>query len=160
MALFKYRNLMDLKFWLVPTGDWFGWFHWFHHFFGQYLCYHLESFQILLTGDRSYHYLKDATLFALLSDKSAEIFKCKYSKNWNLPPGCLPHGVFICKWGRSDVTQLICIWKQTWGSVLAMRPVWRIGKYFNFLPLISQRSYQITSQMRWHPLGTDKTLLQ
>ena len=34
---------------------------------------------------RSYQYLQDATLFALLSDKSAEIFKSKYLKNWNSP---------------------------------------------------------------------------
>ena len=42
----------------------------------------------------------------------------------------------------------------------AMRPVWRIGQYSNFHPLISQHSYQITSQMRWHPLAPDKTFLQ
>ena len=29
-------------------------------------------FKILLTGDRSYQYLKDATSFGLLSNKSAE----------------------------------------------------------------------------------------
>ena len=37
------------------------------------LCYQLESYQILLTGERSYQGLKDATLFSLISDKSAEI---------------------------------------------------------------------------------------
>ena len=40
--------------------------------FGQYLCYQLEFYQILLTEDRSYQYLQVATLFGLLSDKSAE----------------------------------------------------------------------------------------
>ena len=42
----------------------------------------------------------------------------------------------------------------------AMRPVWRIGQDSNFPPLISQHSYQITSQTRWHPLAPDKTFLQ
>ena len=39
-------------------------------------------------------------------------------------------------------------------------PVWRIQFQSNFPPVISQCSYQITSQMRWHPLATDKTFLQ
>ena len=33
----------------------------------------------LLTGERSYQGLKDATLFGLISDKSAEILGSKYS---------------------------------------------------------------------------------
>ena len=41
-----------------------------------------------------------------------------------------------------------------------MQPVWRIGQNLNFPPLISQRSYQISSQTRWHPLAPDKTFLQ
>ena len=41
-----------------------------------------------------------------------------------------------------------------------MRPVWRIGQNSNFSPLISQHSYQISSQTRWHPLAPDKTFLQ
>ena len=44
-----------------------------------FLCYQLEFYQIILTGERSYQWLKDATLFALLSDKSTERFKSKYS---------------------------------------------------------------------------------
>ena len=47
------------------------------------ICYQLEFFQTLQREYRSCQYLQDATLFALLSDKSAEIFKWKYSKNWN-----------------------------------------------------------------------------
>ena len=42
--------------------------------FPRFLCYHLEFFQILLTGDGSYQYLKDATSFGFLSDKSAKQF--------------------------------------------------------------------------------------
>ena len=38
----------------------------------QFLSYQLESYQILLTGERSYQGLKDATSFGLISDKSAE----------------------------------------------------------------------------------------
>ena len=41
-----------------------------------------------------------------------------------------------------------------------MQPVWRIGQNSNFPPLISQHSYQISSQTRWHPLAPDKTFLQ
>ena len=33
------------------------------------------------------------------------------------------------------------------------------GENLNIPPLISQHSYQISSQMRWHPLATDKTYL-
>ena len=108
---------------------------------------------------RSYQYLQDATWISFLSDKSTEILGSKYSDFCNSP--CWPpgqHGVFICKWGRSDVTRLICIWTRSY--VLAMWPVWRIGKYLNFPPLISQGSYQISSQMRWHPLAPDKTFLK
>ena len=42
----------------------------------------------------------------------------------------------------------------------AMQPVWRIGNYSNFSPLISQPFYQITSQKQWHPLAPDETFLQ
>ena len=42
----------------------------------------------------------------------------------------------------------------------AMQPVWRIGQNYNISTLISQCSYQITSQMRLHPLAPDKTFLQ
>ena len=143
-VLFPWWPYLSTKIWWIWNSDWF------QLVIGSIrstssiaslanICYHLEFFQILLTGDRSYQYLKDATLFVLLSDKSAEIFECKYLKNWNLPPGHLPtHGVFICKWGGSDVTWLICIWKQTRSSVSAMRPVWRIAKYSNILTWISQ----------------------
>ena len=41
-----------------------------------------------------------------------------------------------------------------------MWPVWRIAKYLNFPPLFCQHSYQISSQMGWHPLAPDKTFLQ
>ena len=38
--------------------------------------------------------------------------------------------------------------------------VWRIGNFSNIPTLVSQHSYQISSQTRWHPLASDKTLLQ
>ena len=37
--------------------------------------------------------------------------------------------------------------------------VWRIGNFFNIPTLVSQHSYQISNQTRWHPLATDKTYL-
>ena len=39
---------------------------------GQYLCYQLDFLLDFFTEDKSYQYLQDATLFALLSDKSAK----------------------------------------------------------------------------------------
>ena len=47
----------------------------------RFLCYQLESYQILLTGERSYQGLKDATSFGLLSDKSAEKLEGENSNN-------------------------------------------------------------------------------
>ena len=38
--------------------------------------------------------------------------------------------------------------------------VWRIGNFSNFVSQITQHSYQITSQTRWHPLAPDKTFFQ
>ena len=37
-----------------------------------YLCYQLNFLLDIFTEDKSYQYLHDATLFALLSDKSAK----------------------------------------------------------------------------------------
>ena len=47
--------------------------------FHLYLSYTLEFFQIPLTGDRSYQYLQDATLFGLLPDKSTVYFNSQKS---------------------------------------------------------------------------------
>ena len=60
------------------------------------------------------------------------------------------------KWCHS----LICI-----RSIPTRRPkmadfVRRIGNFSNIPTLVSQHSYQISSQTRWHPLAPDKTLLQ
>ena len=38
--------------------------------------------------------------------------------------------------------------------------VWRIGNFSNIPTLVSQRSYHISSQTRWHPLAPNKTFLQ
>ena len=64
--------------------------------FGQYLCYHLGVSLRFFTEHRSYQYLKDSTLFVVYSDKNAEIFKSKYSKNWNswLTHENGPHDIF------------------------------------------------------------------
>ena len=40
--------------------------------FGQYLCYQLDFLLDFLTEEGSYQWLKDATSFGLLSDKSTE----------------------------------------------------------------------------------------
>ena len=85
-------------------------------------------------------------------------------KNWkfSILAAWLTRSVFenslrACMWCHS---WLICIW-----SIRTRRPkmanfVWRIGNFSNILTLVSQCSYQISSQMRWHPLAPDKTLLQ
>ena len=53
-----------------------------------YLCYQLDFLLDIFTEDKSYQYLQDATLFALLSDKSAKYSDSKYLIIWNLswPP--------------------------------------------------------------------------
>ena len=38
--------------------------------------------------------------------------------------------------------------------------VWRIGNFSNIPTLVSQCSYHISSQTRWHPLAPNKTFLQ
>ena len=35
--------------------------------------------------------------------------------------------------------------------------IWRIGNFSNIPTLVSQHSYQISSQTRLHPLAPDKT---
>ena len=72
------------------------------------------------------------------------------------PPGCLLHTEFLYA-NEVEVTSKPHLHTN---EHEAMQPVWRIGKYLNFPPLISQRSYQTTSLMRWYPLAPDKTFLQ
>ena len=75
-------------FWIFEQLPWFWtWWTWVgHHIMALwwglslgFLSYQLESYQILWTGERSYQELKDATLFGLISDKSAEIWGSEYS---------------------------------------------------------------------------------
>ena len=53
-----------------------------HMELGQYLCYHLDFLLDFFTEDKSYQYLQDATLIALLSDKSTKILGLKYLIIW------------------------------------------------------------------------------
>ena len=46
-----------------------------------FLCYQLELGAHFFMRDRSYQWLKDATSFGLISDKSAEIRGLEYWKN-------------------------------------------------------------------------------
>ena len=48
----------------------------------QFLCYQLELGAHFFMRDRSYLWLKDATSFGLISDKSAEIRGSEYWKKW------------------------------------------------------------------------------
>ena len=69
---------------------------------GQYLCYHLDFLLDFFTEDKSYQYLQDTTLIALLSDKSAKILGSKYLIIWKFSILALPrHGVF-----QPEVTSL------------------------------------------------------
>ena len=65
----------------------------------RFLCYQLESYQILLTGERSYQGLKDSTSFGLLSHRSAEKLEGGNSKNcqFSIPIWSFVF-VFVCKW--------------------------------------------------------------
>ena len=44
--------------------------------------------------------------------------------------------------------------------MLARWPIWRTSKFLNISSKITQHSYQITGQTRWHLVGTDKTYIQ
>ena len=126
----------------------------------RFLCYQLKSYQILLTADRSYQGLKDATLFGLISDKSAEksegknINICQFSilatwLTWSF--------MFICKLAEWHHFCLICIQKL---CVEGDRETMENWKNLNISTLISECSYQIRRQTRWHPLESDKSYFQ
>ena len=83
-------------------------------------------------------------LIRVLSNLTQNIWKFGSSPYW--PPGW--QRAFIYKWGNLSHAHE--------GRKCLNQPVWRNGKNLNFTPLISQHSYQITSQMRWHLLVTDK----
>ena len=118
-----------------------------------YLCYHLDFLLDFFTEDKSYQYLQDASslpcyLITVLSKLSPNI-----RKYWKFS---IPHGFF-----QPEVTsQLHLHTSEGRRKVKMANFIWRIGKFSNILTLISQHSYQISSQMRWHPLAPDKTLLQ
>ena len=125
----------------------------------RFFCYHLESYQILLTGKRSYQGLKDATSFGLISDKSAEKSEgensniCQFSLLATWPTRSF---VFICELAKWCHFHLICIWKLCVCQVASMEN-W---KNSNILTLISQRSYQIRRKSKWYLVGIDKTYIQ
>ena len=58
--------------------SWLGTILWSGHA-PRFLCYQLELGAHFFMRDRSYQWLKDASSFGLLSDKSAEILGWKYS---------------------------------------------------------------------------------
>ena len=143
--IYGFEILIGSNWWLVPC------FHQFHCFFVRYLCYQLEFFQTLYSEERSYQYLQDATSFGLLFDKSGEIFKWKYLKKlefWQTH-NCL----IMYAWRHS----LICI---LGSSMLAKVASMENSIPVNFPSQNTQCSYQITRQMRWHLVATDKTHIQ
>ena len=126
----------------------------------QFLCYQLEFCQILLTGERPYQWLKDATSFAFLSDKSTEKLE---GKNLNfcyfsiLAVWLTRSFIFVCKWGKWHHFCLICIYRNSMSARVASMENW---KNSNIWTLISQCSYQIRRKTRWHLVGIDKTYIQ
>ena len=85
--------------------------------------------------DRSYEWLKDATLFGLISDKSAEIRGSEYWKNCqfsirNWPFSAFLFVCFVCKVADDDITCMRKGYFRT-RSMSARRPVWRISNLSN-----------------------------
>ena len=55
--------------------------------------------------DRFYQWLKDATSFGLISDKSAEIRESKYSNIGQFSILAMPScSIFVCKLADDDIT--------------------------------------------------------
>ena len=119
-----------------------------------YLCYQLDFLLDFFTEDKSYQYLQDASslpcyLIRVLSKLSPNI------GNIGSSPFCtdfFPTG--------SDVTASSAYEQTRRRKAKMANFVWRIGNFSNILTLVSQHSYQISSQTRWHPLAPDMTFLQ
>ena len=80
------------------------------------------SLRFFFTEERSYQGLKGATLFGLLSDKSAEKLEGEYSKNYQFS--------ILAAWLTRSLHFLFCmqisqVTSLPGGSVLARWPVWR-----------------------------------
>ena len=118
-----------------------------------YLCYQLDFLLDFFTEDKSYQYLQDASslpcyLIRALSKLSPNIRNI----------GSSLHTDFF----RLEVTSPLANLHMSKGRRKAKMAdfIWRIGNFSNIPTLVSQRSYQISSQTRWHPLAPDKTFLQ
>ena len=62
----------------------------------RFLCYQLDFLLDFFTEERSYQWLKDATSFGLLSDKSAEKLEMENSNSGHFSIGWVPHyGIMV-----------------------------------------------------------------
>ena len=92
-----------------------------------------------------------SNLLKALSNLSTNIRKIGNSPYW-------PRHAFF---PRPEVTSLSANLHTSKGRKAKMANfIWRIGNFSNIPTLVSQRSYHISSQTRWHPLAPDKTFLQ
>ena len=75
--------------------------------FCSYLCYHLEFFKTFYTGDKSYQYLQDATLFlgGLSLHLNHLIAECMSAHYWQF--GTLPIGIFCQIWSQDSLRHLL-----------------------------------------------------
>ena len=102
---------------------WWGHAPWF-------LCYQLDFLLDFFTEAGSYQWLKDATSFGLLSNKSAEKLEGNIQKIANSPyeighfhPLC---SIFLCKWAK---------WCHFQSENSVRKAVWGMFQYFEYLDL-------------------------
>ena len=118
-----------------------------------YLSYHLDFLLDFFTEDKSYQYLQDASPLPCYLIRALSKLSPNIQKYWKFS---IPHRFF-----RPEVTSQLHLHMSKGRRKAKMANfVWRIGKFSNIPTLVSQRSYQISSQMRWHSLAPDKTFLQ
>ena len=119
-----------------------------------YLCYQLDFLLDFFTEDKSYQYLQDASSLPCYLIRA----RSKLSPNIrNI--GSSPFHTDFFPTG-SDVTASFAYERTQRRKAKMADFVWRIGNFSNIPTLVSQRSYQISSQTTWHPLAPDKTFLQ
>ena len=118
---------------------------------GLSLRFFLLKISLISTYKMPPHLLSN--LLKALSNLSPNIRKIGNSPYW-----LLGHDMLF---SRPEVTSLSANLHMSKGRKVKMADfVWRIGNFSNIPTLVSQRSYHISSQTRWHPLAPDKTFLQ
>ena len=113
----------------------------------QFLSYQLESYQILLTGERSYQGLKDATSFGLISDKSAEKSEGENSNFGHFSIGWVGRHIMVLWWGHSP--RFLCYQLDFLLDFFTEEGSYQWLKDATLFGLISDESAQIQGSEYW-----------